>query len=245
MKPAANLAIVAASPEEQAPRTDMSTALDIADDTIAAGMERMGRAAKAAAAILATAPAEAKNRALLRAAAALRARRPEILAANARDMEAGEAKGLSSAMLDRLKLDDKRIEAMAAGLEDIARLPDPVGTVIAEWERPNGLKISRVRVPLGVIGIIYESRPNVTADASGLCLKSGNAAILRGGSESFHSSTAIAAAMAEGLAAAGLPQDAIQLVPTRDRAAVGALLTLTDYVDVIIPRGGRSLIERV
>jgi glutamate-5-semialdehyde dehydrogenase len=245
MKPAANLAIVAASPEEQAPRTDMSTALDIADDTIAAGMERMGRAAKAAAAILATAPAEAKNRALLRAAAALRARRPEILAANARDMEAGEAKGLSSAMLDRLKLDDKRIEAMAAGLEDIARLPDPVGTVIAEWERPNGLKISRVRVPLGVIGIIYESRPNVTADAGGLCLKSGNAAILRGGSESFHSSTAIAAAMAEGLAAAGLPQDAIQLVPTRDRAAVGALLTLTDYVDVIIPRGGRSLIERV
>jgi glutamate-5-semialdehyde dehydrogenase len=147
--------------------------------------------------------------------------------------------------MDRLTLDDRRIEAMASGLEDVAALPDPVGSVIAEWERPNGLRIQRVRVPLGVIGIIYESRPNVTADAAGLCLKSGNAAILRGGSESFHSSRAIAACMQAGLAAAGLPEAAVQLVPTTDRAAVGRMLTMTGHIDVIIPRGGRSLIERV
>jgi glutamate-5-semialdehyde dehydrogenase len=160
-------------------------------------------------------------------------------------MEAAQGRDLSAALLDRLELDDARVEGMAKGLEEVAELPDPVGAVMAQWSRPNGLDISRVRVPLGVIGIIYESRPNVTADAGGLCLKSGNAAILRGGSESFHSSTAIAYCLAQGLEQAGLPKGCIQLVPTRDRAAVGEMLTMTDCIDVIIPRGGRSLIERV
>ncbi len=212
---------------------------------IAAMMTELGTRARAAARLLARTPAPAKDGALRAAARALRAAAAEIKAANAEDMADGEAKGLGKAMLDRLMLNDARIEAMAKGLEDIASLPDPVGRVLAAWERPNGLKISRVSVPLGVIGIIYESRPNVTADAAGLCLKSGNAAILRGGSESFRSASAIMAALRRGLESAGLPADAVQMVATRDRAAVGAMLTATDYIDVIVPRGGRSLIERV
>ena len=168
-----------------------------------------------------------------------------ILAANTIDMEAGKAKGLTPALLDRLLLDDKRIEAMAKGVEDVAALADPVGGELARWQRPNGLDIARIRVPFGVIGIIYESRPNVTADAGGLCLKSGNAAILRGGSESINSSRAILACLQKGLAAAGLPQTCIQMLPTTDRAAVGIMLRMSDYIDVIVPRGGRSLIERV
>ncbi|MCC7197878.1 MAG: glutamate-5-semialdehyde dehydrogenase [Gammaproteobacteria bacterium] len=217
-----------------------------AGETIGSMMDRIGREAVAAAALLARAPREAKDRALLAAAAALRCRAGEILAANGRDLEGARAAGLSTAMLDRLALDERRLEGIARGMEDIADLPDPVGTVIAEWTRPNGLRIQRVRVPLGVIGIIYESRPNVTADAGGLCLKSGNAAILRGGSESVNSSRAIHACLEEGLEAAGLPVTAIQLVPTADREAVGYLLKgMADYVDVIVPRGGKSLIERV
>ena len=208
-------------------------------------MDHLGRAAKAAAAKLSLAEPEAKNAALRAAAAAIRANEAAIRAANARDMEAARAKGLTPAMLDRLELTPPRIEAMAKGLEDIATFPDPVGKVLAEWERPNGLRISRVSVPLGVIGIIYESRPNVTADAGGLCLKSGNAAILRGGSESFHSSAAILDSLQQGLREADLPEAAIQRVPTSDRAAVGLLLTMSDTVDVIIPRGGLGLIERV
>ncbi len=215
------------------------------DGDIGAMMEDLGRRARSAAKTLALAPAAAKNEALREAAAALRARRADILAANAKDLAGGRAKGLTAALLDRLELNDARIEAMAGGLEAIAELNDPVGEVIAEWERPNGLAISRVRVPLGVIGIIYESRPNVTADAGGLCLKAGNACILRGGSESYHSSRAIWSCLQDGLKAAGLPVDAIQMIETTDRAAVGALLALSDYIDVIVPRGGRSLIERV
>ncbi len=210
-----------------------------------AEMRAIGVAARAATVELATATAADKARALTAAAAAIRAGAAAILAANARDMAAAEQRGLGAALLDRLKLDAKRIAGMAAGLEEIAAFPDPVGTVLAEWMRPNGLRIQRVRVPLGVIGIIYESRPNVTADAGGLCLKAGNAAILRGGSESFHSSRAIHGCLVEGLRAAGLPEAAIQLVPTTDRAAVGELLRLSDCVDVIVPRGGKSLIGRV
>jgi glutamate-5-semialdehyde dehydrogenase len=218
----------------------MATAIK---DTLETRLLALGRAARAAARVLATAPTEAKNRALLAAAASLRERRDEILAANARDLEA--ARGLSAALLDRLALDAKRVEAMAQGLEEIAALADPVGHEIARWTRPNGLDIARVRVPLGVIGIIYESRPNVTADAGGLCLKAGNAAILRGGSESFHSSAAILACLQAGLGAAGLPEAAIQALPTTDRAAVGVMLRMSEHIDVIVPRGGRSLIERV
>ena len=216
-----------------------------ASQDIAAQMRQLGEAARAAAAVLSNASTDAKNRALRSAAAAIRAAQADIQEANAKDMAAAEAKGVKGAFLDRLKLDEARIEAMAAGLESIAELPDPVGSTIAEWDRPNGLKIARVRVPLGVIGIIYESRPNVTADAGALCLKSGNAAILRGGSESFHSSTAIASALSRGLAEAGLPEGCIQLVPTTDRAAVGEMLTMTEVIDVIVPRGGLSLIKRV
>jgi glutamate-5-semialdehyde dehydrogenase len=213
---------------------------------VAAVMEPIGRAAVDAARALALAGREQKDAALVAAAAALVRRRSEVLAANNRDMKAAEAAGLSGAMLDRLKLDEARIEAMSGGLLQIAALPDPIGTVIAEWERPNGLRIQRVRVPLGVIGIIYESRPNVTCDAGALCLKSGNAAILRGGSESHHSSAAIHACLADGLRAAGLPEACIQLVPTTDRAAVGYMLSgMADYVDVIVPRGGKSLVARV
>jgi len=208
-------------------------------------MQEIGRQARAAAQVLATTDTASKNAALTAAADALRADTSAILTANADDMAAARERGLTGAMLDRLLLSKVRIEAMAAGVEAIAGLPDPVGDTIAEWDRPNGLKIARVRVPLGVIGIIYESRPNVTADAGALCLKSGNAAILRGGSESFHSSRAIHAALIRGLEAAGLPAGAIQLVPTRDRAAVGAMLTMPEFIDIIVPRGGRSLIERV
>jgi glutamate-5-semialdehyde dehydrogenase len=208
-------------------------------------MRAIGRAARAAAAALAQASAQTRNRALNGAARAIRDRRGEILAANDGDMRAAREKSLTPALLDRLKLDDKRIEAMARGLEEIAAFPDPLGALLAEWTRPNGLAIQRVRVPLGVIGIIYESRPNVTADAGGLCLKSGNAAILRGGSESLHSSRAIQAALADGLRAANLPAESIQLVPTADRAAVGEMLRLNEFIDVIVPRGGRGLIERV
>lgn len=209
-------------------------------------MNAIGAAAVAVRPALARASADAKNAALRAAAAALRSSQPALLAANARDLEVGRAKNLSPAMMDRLKLDASRIEAMARGLDDIAGLVDPIGTVIAEWARPNGLVISRVRVPLGVIGIIYESRPNVTADAGALCLKSGNPVILRGGSESLHSSAAIHACLLEGLKVAGLPEAAIQLVPTTDRAAVGHMLAhMTEFIDVLVPRGGKSLVQRV
>ena len=209
-------------------------------------MRDMGRKARDAQQALAIAPTDAKNLALTEAAKALRGRTAEILAANAQDMAAARARGTTGSFLDRLELDAKRIDAIARGLEEIAALADPVGTTIAEWERPNGLKIERVRTPLGVIGIIYESRPNVTADAGGLCLKAGNAAILRGGSESFHSSRAIHACLAAGLAAAGLPEAAVQIVPTTDRDAVGLMLTgLEGCIDVIVPRGGKSLVGRV
>jgi len=215
------------------------------DAKIRALMRKIGRAAREAAHVLALAPTAAKNKALTESAASLRRRKNQILSENAKDMAAAGKKGLTKAMLDRLKLDDARLEATANGLEEIAQLADPVGTVTAEWDRPNGLHIQRLRVPIGVIGVIFESRPNVTADAGGLCLKAGNAAILRGGSESFHSSTAIMDSLAEGLAAAGLPAASIQLVPTRDRAAVGEMLTMTEFIDVIVPRGGKSLIERI
>ena len=208
-------------------------------------MAEIGRRARVAAAALALASAEAKVTALREAARAVRVRQNEILAANTRDLEEAENEGLSPALRDRLALDPKRLEAIAAGLEAIGDLPDPVGRMLASWTRPNGLTIERVAVPLGVIGIIYESRPNVTADAGGLALKSGNVAILRGGSESFHSSRALVAALQAGLRAAGLPEDAVQLVPTRDRAAVGLMLAMNGVIDIIVPRGGASLIERV
>ena len=212
---------------------------------LAATMAEIGQRARAAAAALALASAEAKVAALRAAARLVRARQDEILAANARDLEEAESEDLTAAMRDRLALDPKRLEVIAAGLEAIAELPDPVGRVLAAWARPNGLAIERVAVPLGVIGIIYESRPNVTADAGGLALKSGNAAILRGGSESFHSSRALVAALRDGLCEAGLSEDAIQLVPTRDRAAVGLMLAMSGVIDIIVPRGGASLIKRV
>ncbi len=205
----------------------------------------LAASAREAYAVLAEASPARKNRALKEAAKALRAGTKQIMAANAKDMAAGQKAGISRAMLDRLELTPKRITAMAESLEDIARLPDPVGKLLATFKRPNGLVIERVSVPLGVIGIIYESRPNVTADAGALCLKSGNAAILRGGSDSFHSSQAIAKCLQQGLRAAKLPVEAIQLVPTADRTAVGILLTMTGAIDVIIPRGGKSLTERV
>ena len=209
-------------------------------------MQRLGRAAVAAAAELALTDTAQKSRALQAAAAALRGARAAILAANAEDMREAQSRGLGAAMLDRLALDPKRVEAMAAGLEQVAALPDPIGTVLARWTRPNGLVIERVRVPLGVIGIIYESRPNVTADAGALCLKSGNAAILRGGSESLRSSSVIHACLVQGLRTAGLSEAAIQLVPTSDRAAVGQMLSaMQEYLDVLVPRGGKSLVARV
>jgi glutamate-5-semialdehyde dehydrogenase len=214
--------------------------------TLAEIMERMGRAARAAAQVLEACAAEQKNRALRAAATHLKARSATLLAANARDMGAARERGLSKAMLDRLALNDERVQAMARGLEDIAALADPIGTVLAQWSRPNGMRIQRVRVPLGVIGIIYESRPNVTADAGALCLKSGNAVILRGGSESANSAAAIHACLEQGLSEAGVPPACIQLVPTTDRAAVGHMLAqMTQYIDVIVPRGGKELIARV
>jgi glutamate-5-semialdehyde dehydrogenase len=213
---------------------------------LTAVMAEIGRAAAASRAPLALASGELRNRALLAAARAVRAQSAAILAANAQDMQAARARGLSAAMLDRLLLNDKRVESMAAGIEQIAALPDPIGGVSAEWTRPNGLVIQRVRVPLGVIGIIYESRPNVTADAGALCLKSANPVILRGGSESRLSSAAIHACLVAGLMEAGLPEAAIQIVPTSDRAAVGLMLAgLSGQINVIVPRGGRSLVERV
>ncbi len=205
----------------------------------------IGEQARSAARVLARTAVDAKNDALVAGARAIRANAAAIKSANAIDMAAAEQKGVKGAFLDRLMLTDERIEAMAKGLEDVAGLDDPVGTVLAGWDRPNGLHIERVRVPLGVIGVIYESRPNVTADAGALCLKAGNAAILRGGSESFNSAGAIMDCLAEGLRNAGLPQHAIQRIPTTDRAAVGEMLRATDYIDVIVPRGGKSLIERV
>lgn len=209
-------------------------------------MQRLGRDAVAAAAVLAQAGTATKDAALKGAAAALRARAGQILSANAHDLAAARAAGLGAALLDRLSLDGGRIEAMARSVEAVAQLPDPIGTVAAQWQRPNGLNIARVRVPLGVIGIIYESRPNVTADAGALCLKSGNAVILRGGSESSASNAAIHECLLEGLRGAGLPAACIQRVPTTDRAAVGYLLAgMTEYIDVIVPRGGRSLVARV
>ena len=209
-------------------------------------MAALGRQAREAARELALASSEAKNAALLAAAREMRAQTPAILDANARDLAAvGEGRA-TAAFLDRLALDPGRVEAMAKGLEQVAALPDPVGSVIARWSRPNGLAIERVRVPLGVIGIIYESRPNVTADAGALCLKAGNAAILRGGSESHNSSRAIQVCLARGLRAAGLPDAAVQLVPTTDREAVGMMLKgLDGAIDVIVPRGGKSLVGRV
>ncbi|MEO0774618.1 MAG: glutamate-5-semialdehyde dehydrogenase [Pseudomonadota bacterium] len=214
-------------------------------DDIPALMADIGVRAKSAATVLATARPEAKTKALLSAADAIEASQADIIAANARDMDFGREKGLSDAMLDRLLLTPARVTAMADGLRAVAGQTDPVGEVIAEWTQPTGLHIRRVRTPLGVVGVIYESRPNVTADAGALCLKSGNAVILRGGSESFHSSQAIQACLAAGLLAAGLPEDAIQLIPTRDRAAVRELLTMTDHVDVIVPRGGKGLVGLV
>ncbi len=213
-------------------------------DSLSQTMDGLGRQARNAARTLALSSGDVRNAALHAASAELRKRRAVILEANAIDMR--EARELGAAMLDRLMLDESRVEAMAAGLEAIAGLPDPLGRVMAEWQRPNGLSIQRVAVPLGVIGIVYESRPNVTADAAGLCVKSGNAVILRGGSESFHSSRAILECLVSGLEKAGLPADSVQMVPTTDRAAVGYLLSsMSQWVDVVVPRGGKNLIRRV
>lgn len=217
--------------------TDMAEAQQLIDG--------LGTAARKAAVELAQAPAPAKRDALLAAADAVIARTDAILAANEQDLQFGRDKGLSDAMMDRLRLDPARLQAIAQGLRDVAGQDDPVGQVIAEWDRPSGLHIQRVRTPIGVIGVIYESRPNVTADAGALALKSGNAVILRGGSESLNSSTAIHACMVEGLRAAGLPEAAIQMVPTRDRAAVSAMLAAQGLIDVIIPRGGKGLVGLV
>jgi len=209
-------------------------------------MNSMGAGARRAARALALTTNEQRNKALAAAADAIRRRQGEILAANAVDMSEADERGLSSAMLDRLMLDADRVEGMAVGIEAVAGLHDPLSQVLAEWDRPNGLRIQRVSVPLGVIGIIYESRPNVTADAAALCLKSGNAAILRGGSESFHSSQAIYQCLREGLVSGGIDADAVQMVPTTDRAAVGYLLSsMGEWLDVVVPRGGKSLIKRV
>lgn len=217
----------------------------IAETSPAALIAGMGARARAAAMTLAGLPSARKAEGLRAAAAAIRADADTILAANAKDVAAGEANGLSGALLDRLRLDPARLDGAAAGVEAVAALTDPVGEKISTSERPNGLQLSRVRVPIGVIGIIYESRPNVTADAAALCVMSGNAAILRGGSEAVHSNRAIHAAFARGLADAGLPTDAVQLVPTTDRAAVGAMLKADGAIDLVVPRGGKSLVARV
>lgn len=214
-------------------------------NSISATMADIGAGAKAASATLAYALSDSKTTALMAAADAVWAQRADIIAANVQDMEFGRNKGLSPAMMDRLMLDESRIQGIVDSLRNVAAQDDPVGSVIAEWDMESGLHIQRVRTPLGVIGVIYESRPNVTADAGALCLKAGNAVILRGGSESFHSSSAIHACLVEGLRAADLPQDAIQLVPTRDRAAVTEMLKMTDYIDVIVPRGGKGLVGLV
>lgn len=222
----------------------MNTVAD--KESIPKMMDAIGASARIAASELAKTDATMRDKALLAAAAAITQRADEIIAANNRDMEAARSRKLSAAMLDRLALDNGRIESIAAGLTTISQMPDPLGKVLAEWERPNGLRIQRVSVPLGVIGIIYESRPNVTADAAALCLKSGNAVILRGGSECFHSSNVIYQCMVDGLKSAGVSADAIQMVPTTDRDAVGYLLSsMSEYLDVVVPRGGKSLIRRV
>jgi glutamate-5-semialdehyde dehydrogenase len=212
---------------------------------VAAYMRQVGERARAASRLLARAETAAKNDALLAIAADLDARRADLMIANRQDLEAGAAQGLEAALLDRLELTPGRIDAMIAGLREVAALADPVGAISDLNYRPSGIQVGRMRVPLGVVGIIYESRPNVTADAAALCLKSGNATVLRGGSEAFHSNQAIAACIHRGLAAAGLPEDGVQVLATTDRAAVGALITLPEYVDVIIPRGGKGLIERI
>ncbi|UOA14821.1 MULTISPECIES: glutamate-5-semialdehyde dehydrogenase [Sulfitobacter] len=214
-------------------------------DNIPELMADIGARARAAAAQLATASAERKHAALIGAAEAVWKERAEIIAANAKDLDFGREKGLTDAMMDRLMLDEGRIRGMVDGLRSVAEQTDPVGEVIAEWDQPTGLNIQRVRTPLGVIGVIYESRPNVTADAGALCLKAGNAVILRGGSESFHSSRAIHRCLQQGLRDAGMPEDAVQLVPTRDRAAVREMLTMTETIDVIVPRGGKGLVGLV
>src|SRR6266700_1917350 len=224
----------------------MTAPLRTVEATTETGMPALGQKARAAARVLAHAPTAQKDKALAAITQAIRVRRPQILAANADDLAAATAAGATPAFLDRLALDDKRVAAMADGIEVVRALADPVGKVTERWTRPNGMTIERVRVPLGVIGIIYESRPNVTADAAALCLKAGNAAILRGGSESQRSNLAIHAAIVDGLGAAGLPPAAIGLVPTRDRAAVGMMLAgLDGTIDVIVPRGGKDLVARV
>jgi len=223
-----------------------SQRVSASEQSVETQMRLLGRAARKAARALALSSGATRDRALHAAAAAIRAQEAEILAANAQDVEDARARGTTGSFIDRLTLDEARVEAMARGLEEIAALPDPIGKVLASFERPNGLKIERVATPLGVVGVIYESRPNVTADAGGLCLKAGNVAILRGGSESFRSTAAIHACLIEGLRAAGLPDAAISLVPTRDRAAVGFMLAgLDGAIDVIVPRGGKSLVARV
>ena len=223
----------------------MATTSETATTDLAATMQRIGVAARGAAQALATAPTASKDRALRGAAAAVRQAQERLLQANALDVASAKAAKATAAFIDRVTLNAERIEGIAKGLEDIAEQPDPVGHVHEEWTRPNGLSIARVAVPFGVIGIIYEARPNVTADAGGLCLKSGNAAILRGGSESFESSKVLVDCLHEGLRAANLPEAAVQLVPTRDRDAVGHMLTMSESIDVIVPRGGKPLIERV
>ncbi|WP_444929870.1 glutamate-5-semialdehyde dehydrogenase [Microbulbifer sp. SSSA002] len=222
------------------------TATDTADQqSTRAKLEHMGRAARAAARQIAGADTATKNRALKAIAAQLEAQRPSLLEANALDMQAGRERGLDAALLDRLELNDARIDAMIEGLTQVAELPDPVGEVADLRYRPSGIQVGKMRVPLGVVGIIYESRPNVTIDAASLCLKSGNATILRGGSEALHSNKAIASCIVAGLREAGLPETTVQVVDTTDRAAVGALITMPEYVDVIVPRGGTGLIERI
>ena len=218
----------------------MTDAIDISEM-----MRDLGSRARAAATVLATASAERKHAALIGAAEAVWKGRYDIIEANLKDLEFGKDKGLSDAMMDRLMLDEDRIRGIVDGLRAVAELRDPVGEVIADWDRPTGLNIQRVRTPLGVIGVIYESRPNVTADAAALCLKAGNAVILRGGSESFHSSRAIHACIVDGLVKANLPADSVQLVPTRDRAAVQAMLHAVEFIDVIVPRGGKGLVGLV
>ena len=225
----------------QTGKTDRVTA-----DEITVLMQKVGQNARAAATVLATASTQTKNKALGAAARAIRDHRDKILAANEKDLLTAKSTGMTEAFLDRLALDQDRIEAIASGIEALIELPDPVGEVIAQWQRPNGLEIARVRTPLGIIGIIYESRPNVTADAGALCLKAGNPAILRGGSDSFHSGRAIHQCLVTGLEAANLPASSIQMVPTTDRAAVGEMLKgLNGNIDVIVPRGGKGLVARV
>ena len=217
----------------------------VAEKTIEAELEAIGIRARGASAVLRSLSSDIKNGALIEVASRLRDSKRALQESNGKDLDAGRAKGLTAASMDRLELTDARIEAMATGLETVAALPDPVGEIIGQTVRPNGLRIAQVRQPLGVIGIIYESRPNVTADAAGLCLKSGNATVLRGGSEAIHSNLAIANIFVDGATSAGVPMWAVQLIATTDRAAVGAMLKLDQYIDVIVPRGGKSLIERV